>query len=193
MRTRVVDGNLQHSMVGTPVTEAGKQRIDKRQVVASWILRDGQWRVDTKKTGYYITTKAGANLKIRTPAQLAEYIGRSVAEWVLEPIAEGTDDEQVSEVDNATEEVLEEEELSDDSTDTAAEPADGDVEAEKDSPESDAAPTLDPETRGLPAGSGHDAGQEDSPEPAAADTSTSGTVGYQESLLDDVEPAKASA
>ncbi|MEV6321387.1 hypothetical protein AB0M45_09345 [Nocardia sp. NPDC051787] len=134
---KVIDGSPAVIVIGTPVDETGQVLRNRKIVTATWVHRtDTGWVQMAELCGY--SRFDGTGFQNRTAEQLIAYIGRNTAEWVKAPI-----DDEAETASKGKQR-----------TSTKAEAQD------QPAPE----PTVDPESKGLPAGS--TPAPQDEPDPA---------------------------
>ncbi|MBF6333337.1 hypothetical protein [Nocardia transvalensis] len=152
---KVIDGRPSVIVVGTPVDAAGQVLRNRRMVTATWAHRtDIGWVQMADKCGY--SRPDGTGFQTRTAEQLVDYVGRNVAEWVLKPLDDEADPAQKRQKSPER---------------SAKAKAKAKAKAQqpepKPNPDSSTEPTIDPDAKGLPAGSSPAAPAE--PEPQRAD------------------------
>ncbi|KZM68147.1 hypothetical protein [Nocardia terpenica] len=130
------DGRPRVVVIGTPVDAGGNRRDNRRTLSATFEHIPGTgWACMAEMTGYFHQT-TGA-LQNRTPDQLVTYIGNNTAEWVLAPIDE-PEPEPEQKPKRKRGKTISEPEPEPETT------VNGEDQAQ---------PVIDPESKGLPAGS----------------------------------------
>ncbi|GAA5087069.1 hypothetical protein [Nocardia iowensis] len=188
---KVVAGRPAVIVVGTPVDTEGNALKNRKIVTATWhhFVGDG-WVQFASLCGY--SRPDGTGFQTRTAEQLTEYVGRNTAQWVLAPIEE----EQRPKPKAAGT-------RSAGKTRAKAQAKPTPTEGTEDKPDMAAPePTIDPEAKGLPAGStppqddpipGTD--QEPEPEVEGTDPGDSdlpaeeAAAGVEEEVIDEGEAA----
>ncbi|WP_062989924.1 hypothetical protein [Nocardia anaemiae] len=79
----VVDGNPRITLMGTPVNEFGRPRLDKRDVTALWEHRPEGWGAAAHSTGFQAI--GGGLFRPATAPELAMLVMDSPAVWVYRP------------------------------------------------------------------------------------------------------------
>ncbi len=185
---KVIDGRPTVIVVGTPVDTEGKALTNRKIVTATWHHRtDVGWVQMAELCGY--SRPDGTGFQTRTAEQLTEYVGRNTAEWVLAPI--GDEGEQKPKPKAAPRKSGE--------AGAKAQATPTPAEDTEDTPDTAAPePSIDPESKGLPAGSTPphddpvpDADQEPEPEVEDADPGDSdhgiedAAAGVEEEVIDE--------
>lgn len=75
----VVDGNPRVTLWGSPVTEFGRPRLDKREINAVWEYHSGAWQVAGHGTGSQAI--GGGLFTPATPADLVAMVTDAPARW----------------------------------------------------------------------------------------------------------------
>ncbi|MFG1796709.1 hypothetical protein [Nocardia sp. NPDC049149] len=186
---KVVAGRPAVIVVGTPVDTEGTALTNRKIVTATWqyFAADG-WVQFAALSGY--SRPDGSGFQTRTAEQLTEYVGRNTADWVLAPIED--EGEQKAKPKAAGTRGA-------GKTRAKAQAEPTPAEGTEDTPDTAAPePTIDPESKGLPAGStppqddpAPDADQEPDPDVEGTDPGDSEPViedaaaGVEEEVIDE--------